>query len=107
MDDMHKEASIETYRAATREDWPEWEFGSLVISHDGTGWNGTFELVARTALRDVLEDGPLDDVVIVEEARARGLRNIWRGTVESVTDSEVAFYGGASVEIDRVLAVSF
>ena len=104
---MYKEPSIETYRAATREDWPEWEFGSLVISHDGTSWSGTLGLVVRTALQDLLEDGPLDDVVVVEEALARGLRNVWRGTVESVTDSEITFYGGASVEIDRVLAVSF
>lgn len=99
--------AIETYRPAHANDWPSWTMGDLTIMHDGSGWNGTFGLVVKTALADVLTDGPLADVTVVEEGMAKGNRNVWTGTVIGVGSDEITFEGGATVEIERVLAVSF
>lgn len=104
---MNKGPSIEIYQPRSSADWPEFPYGDLTITHDGSGWSGTFAVVVRAALEDVLQEGPLADVTIVEDGYTKGNRSTWRGTVESVTRFAIVFEGGSSVEMDRVLAVSF
>ena len=102
----------ETRRVPAGE-WPEFPAENLTIRHDGNGWHGSFGLLVTTLLRDVTDEGPLDDVIAVAHD-PYDPRTWWvyEGTVRGIdtTGGRIRFVNETGPErwldIDDALAVS-
>ena len=74
----------------------------LVLSHNGLDWQGTFGVTLRVLIDDVLTDGPIDFVVVVENDGAavrRTARLVGRTAHALLLDD------GSQLPIGDVLAV--